>query len=168
MHRKFRHTGGAEVSLLCFAGAVWDVWRARLSRAVSCASRDRCAETMMTETKKKEGRLYLGGRLLRTVCRVVLSENEFVVCVCVHVDAEASFCCLLFCAFCTSVGHCVVLLFSSHKDGQTETLGRVRSASPRNATRKWIGRVESDVLHLQTLPSGDMEPVVQTSAIRAQ
>ena len=167
MHRKFRHTGGAEVSLLCFAGAVWDVWRARLSRAVSCASRDRCAKTMMTETKKKKVACSweVGSS---GPCRVVLSENEFVVCVCVHVDAEASFCCLLFCAFCTSVGHCVVLLFSSHKDGQTETLGRVRSASPRNATRKWIGRVESDVLHLQTLPSGDMEPVVQTSAIRAQ
>ena len=53
-------------------------------------------------------------------CRFVLSENEFVVCVCVHVDAEASFCCLLVCAFCTSVNHCVVLLFLSHRDGEKE------------------------------------------------
>ena len=98
-------------------------------------------------TAKKGGCLFLAGGLLRSVSRCTLGER---------------FGCLL------SVGHCVVLLFLSHRAGQTEALGRVRPASTRNATRKWFGRVESDVLHLQTLQSGDMEPTVHTSAPHAQ
>ena len=105
------------------------------------------AEWRRDAPQKKGDCLFLAGGLLRSVSRCTLGERV---------------CCLLL------VSHCVVLLFLSHRDGQTETLGRVRPASPRNATRKWIGRVESDVLHLQTLQSGDMEPTVHTSAPHAQ
>ena len=69
MHRKFRHTGGAEVSLVCFAGALWHVWRARLSLAVPCTSRDRRAKTIVTETKRRSpvlGRYALSFR--KTSC----------------------------------------------------------------------------------------------------